>query len=146
MTAHIIDTAVQYGIDLFLAICLGVFLRYVVPFIRAKLDAENLEYIKTVVALAVAAAEEKFVGEKLGLSVRKPWVRALVEGLGICVDDLIDAMIDAAARALTTATKVTEQTALEAVTEATQGRVTEDTANKAADALAGAVWPTEARP
>ena len=146
MTAHIIDTAVQYGIDLFLAVCLGVFLKYVVPFVRAKLDAENLAYIKTVVATAVASAEEKFVGEKLGLSVRKPWVRALVEGLGICVDDLIDAMIDAEARALTTATKVSEQAAVAAVTDATQGRVTEDTANKAADALAGSGWPTEAQP
>lgn len=128
MNEQLITLLADHALDLFLALLLGLLTRYAVPYIKAKTEAEDLVYIKQVVKDAVAAAEERFIGPKLGTSVRKPWVKALLEGMDIVVDDFIDAMIDAAARSLTATTKIVTAAATKAVEEATDGRVTAETA------------------
>lgn len=137
MNEQMIQLLAEHAIDLFLAIILGLLTRYAVPYIKSKTEAEDLAYLKEVVKDAVASAEERFIGPKLGTSVRKPWVKELLEGMDILVDDFIDAMIDAAARALTEGSKVVVAAAKDAVQEATDGRVTPEKAEAIVAALEG---------
>ena len=144
MTTQVFVEAITQNIlDLFLALALALLTRYAIPYLKAKTTAEDLEYIKNLVKAAVDAAEQKFIGPKLGPDVRKPWVKNLLENAGLIVDDLIDAMIDAAVRAMNAAVDATEDAAKEAVQEATEGRVTEETAQAILEALTKLLMPQE---
>lgn len=123
----IISEVGQYALNIILAILLGAFVKYGAPFLQEQLEAIKLAQLKDIIADAVAAAEEKFTGNKVGLSVRKPWVKSLLDGLGYVVDDLVDAMIDSAARSLTAATKAAEAAAKKALSDAQAPRGTGST-------------------
>lgn len=143
MNEQLITVLATHALDFFLALLLGILMRYLVPFVKAKTEAQELDRTKRMVNDAVAAAEERFVGTKLGLTFRKPWVKELLAGAGVIINEFTDAMIDAAARSLTQATKVVEAAAIQAVAEATDGRVTSETANDIVAGLEAAICPPE---
>lgn len=67
-----------------------------IPWIRSKTTAEQQEEIKQWVKIAVAAAEQIFVGQGRG-EEKKQWVLEFLSKYNLKVDlDAIDAMIEAA--------------------------------------------------
>jgi len=144
MTNAITSALAQHAVDFILAVLLGILIKYAIPFIQAKTESENLATLKEHIKAAVDAAEERFVGEKLGLSVRKPWVMELLEDSGYVVDNFIDALIDSAARALEKSTLILEAAAIGTITETTEGRVTAESAVATVTAFEDAISHTTA--
>ena len=67
-----------------------------IPWIRSKTTAEQQEEIKQWVKIAVAAAEQLFVGQGRG-EEKKQWVLEFLTKYNLKVDmDAIDALIEAA--------------------------------------------------
>ena len=67
-----------------------------IPWIRSKTTAEQQEEIKQWVKIAVAAAEQIFVGQGRG-EEKKQWVLEFLSKYNLKVDlDAIDALIEAA--------------------------------------------------
>ena len=68
----------------------------VIPWIKSKTNAQQQEEIKQWVKIAVAAAEQIFVGQGRG-EEKKQWVLEFLSKYNLKVDlDAIDAMIEAA--------------------------------------------------
>jgi len=68
----------------------------VIPWIRSKTTAQQQEELKQWVKIAVAAAEQIFVGQGRGQE-KKQWVLEFLAKYNLKVDvDAIDAMIEAA--------------------------------------------------
>ena len=78
-------------------VLIGAIITYVlIPWIRSKTTKEQQEEIKQWVKIAVAAAEQKFVGQGRG-EEKKQWVLEFLSKYNLKVDlDAIDAMIEAA--------------------------------------------------
>ena len=68
----------------------------VIPWIKSKTNAQQQEEIKQWVKIAVAAAEQIFVGQGRG-EEKKQWVLEFLSKYNLKIDlDAIDAMIEAA--------------------------------------------------
>ncbi len=130
------QTIGTYLLDFVLAVLLGLFMKYVVPYLKSKITTENLSFIKGWVEDLVAAAEQTITGSKMG-SERKAWVISMLEKLGIVVDDTVDALIEAAVLALKSTVNVLSEAVISGVKEVTGGAITEDTAEKAVEAITG---------
>ena len=78
-------------------VLIGAIITYVlIPWIRSKTTKEQQEEIKQWVKIAVAAAEQIFVGQGRG-EEKKQWVLEFLSKYNLKVDlDAIDAMIEAA--------------------------------------------------
>jgi hypothetical protein len=97
------ETISTYLLDFLVALALGLFLKYLVPYVKSKITSENLSFVKTWVDKLVAAAEQTITGSKMG-TAKKAWVLKMLDELEITVDDGVDALIEAAVKELKTAT------------------------------------------
>lgn len=107
---------IQYTIDAMLVLILGIITKNLIPYIKTVLEEKAETYVKNWVKTAVAAAEQTITGSQMG-AVRKAWVIKLLEGLGIVADEAVDAMIEAAVKALNDAGTVITAQADEIKTE-----------------------------
>lgn len=126
------ETAGTYLLDLLIAVALGLFIKYAVPYTKSKITVENLSFVKTWVDNLVAAAEQTITGSKMG-SAKKAWVIEALGKLGIIVDDTVDALIESAVYAINSAVDVLKEAVVTGVEEATNGAVTEKKAKETVD-------------
>jgi DNA polymerase III delta subunit len=78
------------------ALVAAIITAIVIPWIKSKTTSEQQEEIKQWVKIAVAAAEQIFVGQGRG-EEKKQWVLEFLSKYNLKVDlDAIDAMIEAA--------------------------------------------------
>jgi hypothetical protein len=135
------ETLGTYLLDFVLAVILGLFIKYAVPYIKSKITAENLSFIKTWVENLVAAAEQTITGSKMG-ATRKAWVKTMLEKLGIVADETVDALIESAVLALNSTVNVLTEAIVSGVEEVTNGAVTEEKAKEAVETVTAAVTET----
>lgn len=121
------ETIGTYLLDFVLAVALGLFVKYAVPYIKSRITAENLSFVKTWVESLVAAAEQTITGSKMG-AAKKAWVITALEKLGVVVDDTVDALIESAVHAMNSAVDVLKEVVVTGVEEVTNGAVTEEKA------------------
>lgn len=126
-----------YILDFVIAVALGLFIKYAVPYVKSKITAENLSFIKTWVESLVAAAEQTITGSKMG-STKKAWVISMLEKLDIVVDDTVDALIESAVLAINSTVNIVTDAIITGVEQATSGAVTEEKAKDAVEKITGA--------
>ena len=122
-----------YILDFIIALVMGVFIKYAVPFIKSKITTENLSFIKTWVEKLVAAAEQTITGSGMGAE-KKAWVISMLDKLDIVVDDTVDALIESAVLALNSTVTVVSEAVVTGVEKATG--VTEEDAQSAVSVVA----------
>lgn len=88
-----------YVLDGILAIALGAFLKFGIPYIKSAINVKNLAFITEWVNKAVAAAEQTIRGTKMG-EKRKEQVISFLEKMGIVVDDAVLTIMEAAVKSL----------------------------------------------
>ena len=123
-----------YILDFVLALALGLFVKFVVPYTKSKITTENLSFVKTWVDSAVLAAEQTIKGSEMGAK-KKEWVIEFLKQLEITVDDTVDAMIEASVKALKSTTDVVTSAVVAAISEATNNRVNPSSANNIVDSI-----------
>ena len=133
------ETISTYLLDFLVALTLGLFIKYLVPYIKSKITSENLSFVKTWVDKLVKAAEQTITGSKMG-TAKKAWVLKMLDELEITVDDGVDALIEAAVIELKTATEAAAK-AIAAAVEAKTG-VSEVEAVAAVEGVETAVGTT----
>ena len=131
-----LDTIAKYALDGILAVTLGFFLKYGIPYLKSLATSKNLSFISEWVNTAVNAAEQKIQGSGMGIK-KKEWAVKLLEQVGIVVDDTVDAMIEAAVKAMNESVNVLKEVVVQGVSEATDGIVTEEMANTAINSITG---------
>jgi hypothetical protein len=90
-------TIQAYIIDFLITVLIALFTKVAVPHIKAHVTAKKLETVTTYIDRFVAAAEQKV--QESGLGAQKKWlVTKLLDGVGIAVDDTVDALIEAAVK------------------------------------------------
>ena len=83
-----------------ISLILAVVSTFLIPFIKQKFDAQKLEKWKSLVEIAVTAAEQIYNTSKAGTE-KKDYVRAWLNEKGITYDEkTIDALIESAVNKL----------------------------------------------
>lgn len=121
------ETIATYILDALIAVLIGLITRFAVPYIKSKLTAENLSFVKTWVNSLVAAAEQTIQGSGMG-AAKKAWVISMLEKLEITVDEKVDALIESAVLALNQAVGTAADTVTEALEDLTAAEDTETAA------------------
>lgn len=121
-----------YLLNFILLLVLFIFTKRIIPFIKNQIKSDNLQFIKSWVDTAVAAAEQKIKGSKLGAE-RKKFVIEMLESLEIIVDDAVDNMIEAAVFALNASVDTGEKVVITAVEDLTNGKITKQKTEKVDD-------------
>jgi len=127
----------KYILDFVIAVALALIIKCGVPYIKSRITAEKLNFIKTWVESLVAAAEQTIKGSKMG-PTKKAWVISMLEKLGIVVDDTVDALIESAVLALNSTVNIITDAIIEGAELATDGAVTEEKINTVAENITGA--------
>jgi hypothetical protein len=108
------ESITQYALETVSAVAVTIITVYLVPFIKGRLAQVNGEKLDKLIDKAVQAAEQTIRGSGMGAE-RKAWVVALLGKTGVIVDDMVDAMIEAAVKAMNDAVTKLADTAVEAI-------------------------------
>jgi hypothetical protein len=89
----------QYILEAAATVAVAVITRYLVPYIKGRIALINADKLTAMINTAVRAAEQQIKGAKLG-EEKKDFVLSLLEKSGVIVTDMVDAMIEAAVKAM----------------------------------------------
>jgi len=89
----------QYVLEAVAAIAVTLITGYLIPYIKSQITVKNFSVLKEKIAAAVQAAEQTIRGSKMG-ETRKAWVIGVLTAAGVIVDDMAEAMIEAAVKAM----------------------------------------------
>ena len=104
------DVYGTYILDAIILIGLILYVRYAAPYITSIANVKNFDFVSGWVDKAVDAAEQKIKGSGMG-EERKEWVINLLNSIGIIADDAVDALIEAAVKAMNDTNKTIQDAA-----------------------------------
>ena len=122
-----------YIMETLIALLIGIFTKFFVPYIKSQITAQKFSFVKTWVDSLVNAAEQKIQGSKMGAD-KKKWVVDMLEKLGIVVDDSVDALIESAVLVLNNTIDATSKVVVDGLHDAPIA----EASNKIADTITNA--------